>query len=266
MSLFTIKNNKYDINYNLNFISFSNFIQSLKESKKYYHDLCKKDNINIHDFDYQYVKNINILQGELLKYFILISNDNHSEKYINITDDIRDFYNFMIEQLNISYNSENKKYMFINIDKITAINTQYNGLVSSFYTNHTLVLEYVRKININNLTKFDMSLLLNIYLDNYENNMNFRKEDFLNKFKISGPLPDNLKPTTYNDINDYHIICYNLRKNINEFNIQYNQLKIEYLNSIDCETIYERELRKLLNNLYDICLISINENDYPCVD
>jgi len=237
MSIFYITNYKYDIEYELNFDSFNNFIQSIKESKKYYHDLCKKEEINIYDFDNQYIKNIDILQGELLKYFILITNDDRSEKYITITDDIRDFYNYMIEQLNFNIDC----YIGMNSFNTTITLTsnmppfEFNSCV---YDNHTLVLEYARKININYLTKLDMNLLLNLYIVNYKWNSENSNINYLDKFKIEGYLLDDQSLKTKN----------------------------KYLDSLDYETKYERELGKLLGNLYNICLTSIYNHDFPEVD
>ena len=61
MSIYHIINEKYNINFDLKLDSFYNFIDSLKESKKYYYDYCKAENINIIDFDNEYIDNINIL-------------------------------------------------------------------------------------------------------------------------------------------------------------------------------------------------------------
>ena len=94
-----IINEKYNVDFDLKFDSFYNFFESLKESKKYYQKYCKLENINIEDFDNEYLENINSLKGELLKYYILITNDD-TEKYITLTDTIKDFYKFMIEQFN----------------------------------------------------------------------------------------------------------------------------------------------------------------------
>ena len=81
----------------MKFDSFFEFIEQLKESKKYYSDYCKTKNINIIDFDNEYIDNLNILKSELLKYYILITNDDNVEKYIVINDIIKDLHNFMIK-------------------------------------------------------------------------------------------------------------------------------------------------------------------------
>ena len=75
MNIYSIGNKKYNINIDLKFDSFHIFIESLKESRKYYHDYCNSENINIEDFNNEYINNINKLEGELLKYYILIEND-----------------------------------------------------------------------------------------------------------------------------------------------------------------------------------------------
>ena len=77
MNIYSISNEKYNINFDLKSDSFHDFIEALKESRKYYHDYCNLKNINIKDFDNEYIDNINILKGELLKYYILITNIIH---------------------------------------------------------------------------------------------------------------------------------------------------------------------------------------------
>ena len=184
---FTIKNHKYNIEYDIKFDTFSNFIQSLKESKKYFYDLCNKNNINTHNFDFQYIKNIDILQGELLKYFILINNDNYQEKYIILNDDIRNLCEYILSE-------DDCYYSFL--------------------------------INLNYLTYEIMSELLYEYAKN--------------KYK-------------------------GLYLNINNF--EFRDLEISnFLDNLNYETIYERELRELLENLYDVCTSTINNYEFVVVD
>jgi len=76
MKTYNVTNEKYKVNFDLKFDSFFEFIESLKKSKKYYHDYCKNNNINIIDFDNEYINNINKLEGELLKYYIFIIDNN----------------------------------------------------------------------------------------------------------------------------------------------------------------------------------------------
>ena len=90
MSTYNIINKKYNVNFNLKLDSFYIFIQSLKESKKYYHDYCKLENININDFDNEYIDTINKLEGELLKYYILITNNDNVEEYVIVNNNIND--------------------------------------------------------------------------------------------------------------------------------------------------------------------------------
>ena len=101
MAIYNIINEKYNVNFDLKFDTFYNFIESLKESKKYYYDYYNLKNINIKDFDNEYIDHINILKSNLLKYYILILDESIysiSERYVIINDTIKDFYNFMIEQ------------------------------------------------------------------------------------------------------------------------------------------------------------------------
>ena len=55
--------------------SFDNFINSIQNTNKYYHDICIKDNIDIIDFDNEYAKIIDKLYGEFIKYYILFNNE-----------------------------------------------------------------------------------------------------------------------------------------------------------------------------------------------
>jgi len=72
MNIYNINNKKYNINFNLKLYSFYFFILMNHFIKKYYHNHCNLKNINIKDFDNEYIKNINILEGELLKYYFKI--------------------------------------------------------------------------------------------------------------------------------------------------------------------------------------------------
>ena len=57
---YNIINKKYNVIFNLKLDSFYDFLESLKESKQYYHCYCNLKNINIKDFDNEYIENINI--------------------------------------------------------------------------------------------------------------------------------------------------------------------------------------------------------------
>jgi len=70
--MYNFINKKYNVIFDLKFNSFYNFFESLKESKKHYNEYCETNNINIKDFDNEYIDNINILKSDLLKYYILI--------------------------------------------------------------------------------------------------------------------------------------------------------------------------------------------------
>ena len=50
MTTYNIINEEYKVNFDLKFDSFYNFFESLKESKQYYHDYCKNENINFYHF------------------------------------------------------------------------------------------------------------------------------------------------------------------------------------------------------------------------
>jgi len=45
MKIYSIYNKKYNVNFDLKSDSFYDFIESLKESKKYYHDYCNLEDI-----------------------------------------------------------------------------------------------------------------------------------------------------------------------------------------------------------------------------
>jgi len=81
------------------FIIFLNLATRGEETKKYYYEHCKTINIEINDFDNEYLDTINILKGELMKYYILINNDDNCnvEQYIITDDIIEDLYNFLLE-------------------------------------------------------------------------------------------------------------------------------------------------------------------------
>ena len=50
MNIYSIDNKKYNVNFDLESDSFYGFIEALKESRKYYHDYCNLENININVF------------------------------------------------------------------------------------------------------------------------------------------------------------------------------------------------------------------------
>jgi hypothetical protein len=51
MNIYQYDNEKYNVNFDLKLDSFHDFIETLKESRKYYYDYCNLENINIKDFN-----------------------------------------------------------------------------------------------------------------------------------------------------------------------------------------------------------------------
>jgi hypothetical protein len=255
MTKFIITNYKYNIKYDLNYDTFSNFIQSLKESKKYYYDLCKKNNINTTDFDYQYIKNIDILQGELFKYYILLTNNKNSQKYIILNDDIRNFYNFMIKQLK---KSSQYCYILHHLFEDEQV-CNLNRLYEYYYDNDIIDMyllegdsEFMLNIDINYLTRDNLYRLLYIYACNVNRYEYFRK-GYLNKFNINNKLIPSSNPSL-------KISCYNTAK---EFDDSLNK----YLDSLNYDTKYDRKFKKIVDNLFDISLSNIkNEIEYIPID
>ena len=146
---FYISENKHhNVNFDLKFDSFYNFIESLKESKKYYHDYCNSENIK--DFDNEYIDNINILKGELLKYFILLTKDN-VEEYVIVDDTIKEIYNCVIKYpvLYISCSSiwnQNQNISTFNInyltkEKIDILMKDYKTITSAINRNAEIKLK-----------------------------------------------------------------------------------------------------------------------------
>ena len=136
MTTYNIINKNYNVIFDLKLNSFFDFNESLKESKQCYHDYCNLTNINIKDFDNEYIDNINILKSDLLKYYILI-NDNDVDKYVIVNDTIKEMYNVIIK-----------------------LNNRCTNAINSDYTNLEL-MKY--SLNINYLTKQRLSSLIKIY-------------------------------------------------------------------------------------------------------
>ena len=257
----------YDVNFDLKFDSFYNFIESLKESKKYYHDYCNSENIK--DFDNEYIDNINILKGELLKYFILITNDNDVEKYVIINDTIKDLHNYMIKKIK-DYCKSNRYRGF----KIPDICGQVPDI--GFDYDHTFIeisesdADFIINININYLTRSQLSKLILLYTFNAKST-HFRGS-FLQKMNIT-PFHDIKKYNENNHCNHSYILdTYGISSYIK---LKYYILPIfqssqyqyiskfytsltNYLDSLSYETIYTRELDEILRNLPYICLSNIS--------
>ena len=234
-----VNNEKYNINFIVEFDNFINFIKSLKESKKYYHELCENKNIKIIDFDNEYIKNIDILHGELLKYYILIIYNNSDTDFIVINDDIKDLYNFMVKQINIytSYNNHNvlyNKLILPESELTTEYSIEYHKSNYIYNTENIYLIEnnidFISRIDINNLTKKCLSRLIDIYASNTTYFICFR-QGYLKKMNI----------------------------NNKESTIEYNKSKKLYLDSLKYESNNERELSNILNNLLNICLSNIND-------
>ena len=291
---FYISDNKHhNVNFDLKFDSFYNFIESLKESKKYYHDYCNSENIK--DFDNEYIDNINILKGELLKYFILITNDNNVEKYVIIDDNIKGLHNYMIKKIKDYCKSD-----------------EYNGFKipllcgelpsSGFEYDHTFIqisesdADFIINININNLTRSQLSKLILLYTFNAKST-HFRG-GFLQKMNIT-PFHDIKKYDENHYCNHSYIFyIYGISSYIK---LKYYILPIcqspqyqyiskfytsltNYLDSLSYKTIYTRELDEILCNLPYICLSHIsskkllncnnninlidldNDKEYPKID
>ena len=267
---FYISENKHqNVNFDLKFDSFYNFIESLKESKKYYHDYCNSENIK--DFDIEYIDTINILKGELLKYFILItnSNNNNVEKYVIIDDTIKKLHNYMI--IKIKDYCKSDKY---NNFKIPEICGQVPDI--GFDYDHTFIeisesdADFIINININYLTRSQLSKLIRLYAFNCKS-IYFRG-GFLQKMNITAFYDIN-KYNEHNHCNHSYILdTYGISSYIK---LKYYILPIfqspqykyiskfytsitKYLDSLSYQSIYERELDEILCNLPYICLSHIS--------
>ena len=254
MTTYNVTNEKYNINFDLKFDSFYNFFESLKESKKYYYDYCKNNNINIVDFDNEYIDNINILKSELLKLYILITNDNSDEKYIIVDDTIKDMFNFIIEIFERNIFESRLLYPPGYRDTVTKIevlhtNLQYCSL-NTYIPGHKemYLLEndkiFMTDIDINYLTKYSLSRLIDIYACNASRYAHFMK-DFLSKMNI----PTSFVTDQSNNGPDYNDAGNRTNK--------YIKLKEIYLDSLEYESIYDRELDKILITLPNICISNI---------
>jgi len=211
MATYNVTNEKYNINFDLKFESFYNFIESLKESKKYYYDYCNLKNINIVEFDNEYIENINILKSELLKIYILITNDDVDEKFVVINEQIKALYNSII------------KYP----------NTYENNRTIALITH-----EIINSLNINYLTREKVSLIIKTYA--YYVTIYGNEHKLFNK-------------------NLLHDICIDNSVIIGRSSTHDNSIKKlnNYLDLLDYESIYEKELDKILINLPNICISNI---------
>ena len=185
MAIYRIINEKYKVNFDLKFDSFYNFIESLKESKQYYHDYCKNENINIIDFNNEYINNINKLEGELLKYYILITDNNDVEKYIIINDIIKDLHNYMIKIIKecCIFNG----YRFIGFNHLTInFSPPYSRHPPPEYRSLSITesdADDIMNINMNYLTRSQLSKLILLYALNDNRHTRYR-QGFLEKMNI----------------------------------------------------------------------------------
>ena len=226
MTTYNVSNEEYNVNFDLKLNSFHDFIESLKKSKEYYYDYCNLKNINIKDFDNEYIDNINILKSDLLKYYILIENDKDSEEYIIINDIIKDLYEFMISEL-----GRTTYYIFPQLeaftdDNISAVDNDISEADANF----------IESINMNFLTMNQLAKLIHIYAYNCNRYPHFQK-GFMTKMNI---------------------ICILIPNSITKTLEQFNESLDKYLDSLKSESIYERELDKILTNLPCICLSHIS--------
>jgi len=172
MKTYNVTNEKYKVNFDLKFDSFYNFIEQLKESKKYYSDYCKNNNINIKDFDNEYIDNINKLEGELLKYYILITDNNNVEKYIIINDIIKELHNYMIKII--------KECCIFNFGTFIGFNHLTMNSGGRYREYHNLSItesdaDDIINININNLTRSQLSKLILLYALNDNRHTRYRQ-------------------------------------------------------------------------------------------
>ena len=263
MAIYNVTNEQYNINFDLKFDTFYNFIESLKESKKYYYDYCKTKNINIIDFDNEYIEHINILKSELLKYYILITNDDNVKKYIVINDIIKDLHNFMLQQICKAglYNYETIFPEFENddgtfdgsqISRYYICDTRlkkyddYNSKLSDEAIKTTMLYEdanFILSININYLTRIQLYRLIHIYTHNSHRFEHFNK-GFLKKMKLCNKLvPSSNK--------DFKYSCYQTVLNFD------NSLN-NYLDSLEYKSTYDKELDKILITLPSICISHVS--------
>ena len=242
MNIYSINNKKYNVNFDLKLDSFYIFIESLKESRKYYHDYCNLENINIKDFDNEYIDNINILKGELLKYYILITNDDDVEKYVTIDDTIEDIYNSTIE-------------IFTNMSTPTTRDVPYKIIISSF--------------NINYLTKRKLDILIKYYAYFYFGLQINKFENLLKRININTEKAMNRQ--------NVEVIKYNpdANKNLNNYldsliyKTIYERELDKILTNLPNICLSNISSKKILNccNDNDINLIDLdNDEEYAEVD
>ena len=212
------------------------------------------------------------MKGELLKYFILLTNDNDVEKYVIVDDTIKDLHNYMIKKMKDYCKSD--EYNGNNGFKIPEICGQVPDI--GFDYDHTFIeisesdADFIINININNLTRSQLSKLILLYTFNAKSK-HFRGS-FLKKMNIT-PFHDIKKYDENNYCNHSYILdTYGISSYIK---LKYYILPIfqssqyqyiskfytsltKYLDSLSYESIYERELDEILCNLPYLCLSNIS--------
>ena len=145
INLHNIINKKYNINFDLKLDSFYNFIDSLKESKKYYSDYCKTKNI---------------LKSELLKLYIFITNDDSDDQYIIVDDTIKYIHEFLLAQsVRRFYTSQSEKIAFWSSQITFKLNNNKYEL-NNIHTIPDLDQDFINSIYINYLTRNKLSKLI----------------------------------------------------------------------------------------------------------
>jgi hypothetical protein len=250
---YNVNNKKYNVTFDLKFDSFYNFFESLKESKKHYNEYCETNNINIKDFDIEYIDNINILKSDLLKYYILINDDSNcdSKRYVIVNDTIKDFHNFMIKIMKAITFESRSLYSphYIEFASVPcsfhhrdiSINYEFETDELKYLGSGTILINYdhifIYNLDIKYLSRNDLSRLIDIYSSNTTQARYFQNKSFLQNMKI--------------DITPIKI-------NNGKVTDGYIKSRDKYLNSLTYESIYERKLNKLLVNLPNICISNIS--------
>jgi len=242
--IYSFINSIFQINIYIDLIlnTFDEFILSIKKSVNNYQTLCKIKNYNFDNFNIEYQKNINLIKGELLKYYCFIKHDNEfTNKYIVLTNDIKFFCETMFDiDKSLKFNiNKLKKNNLENLINIYALYTSY--IPNDKRRLHNLITGQSQKLIINNNLHY---LCNNNYLLLKKN-----KELLLNKIpKINNH--DSIFNLTYIpvDINLEEYII-DIHQTIDNFNIN----KLNYFNSLDYHSKHAIELDLLLTYLPKIC-------------
>ena len=156
--------------------------------------------------------------------FNLITNNDNTEEYIIIDDTIKELHKFIISEL-----GRNTYYIFPEFVNKYTDDENTNNEISEADTN------FIESININFLTRNQLAKLINIYTYNCNRYKHFQK-GFMTKMNI---------------------ICILIPNSITKTLKQFDESLDKYLNSLKSESIYVRELNKILTNLPCICTSNI---------